>query len=91
MVRTITTLLTNLTQNDIHAIPTEIGSSFSSKTIIYLKPLTTILSKKSGHPMKMTMTHKKVIQASGPTSDSKSIIKISTKKNSSITTTKGIY
>jgi len=91
MVRAMTGLLTGIPQSDIRAIPAEIGGGFGGKTIVYLEPLATILSKKSGRPVKMVMTREEVMRASGPTSGSKSTIKIGAKKDGTITAAEGIY
>lgn len=91
MVRAMVGLLTGLTQSDIRAIPAEIGGGFGGKTIVYLEPLATVLSKKSGRPVKMTMTREEVMRASGPTSGSKSTIKIGVKKDGTITAAEGLY
>ena len=74
MVRAMTGMLTGIPQSDIRAIPAEIGGGFGGKTIVYLEPLATILSKKSGRPVKMIMSREDVMRASGPTSGSKSKI-----------------
>ncbi len=90
MVRAMTGLLTGLPQSAIRAIPAEIGGGFGGKTIIYLEPLATILSKKSGLPVKMVMSREDVMRASGPTSGSKSTVKIGV-KDGTITAAEGIY
>jgi CO/xanthine dehydrogenase Mo-binding subunit len=91
MVRAMTSLLTGIPQSDIRAIPAEIGGGFGGKTIIYLEPLAAVLSKKSGRPVKMAMTREEVMRASGPTSGSKSKIKIGARKDGSITAIEGLY
>ena len=66
MVRAMTAHLTGIPQSDIRAIPAEIGGGFGGKTIVYLEPLATMLSKKSGRPVKMVMTREEVMRATGP-------------------------
>ena len=44
----------------------EIGGGFGGKTVVYLEPLALALSRKSGHPVKMTMSREEVFRASGP-------------------------
>ena len=75
MVRAMVAHLTGIPQSDIRAIPAEIGGGFGGKTIVYLEPLATLLSKKSGRPVKMVMTREEVMRATGPTSGSKSTVK----------------
>ncbi len=91
MVRAMTALLTGLSQSDIRAIPAEIGGGFGGKTIIYLEPLATMLSKKSGRPVKMVMSREEVFRASGPTSGSMSTVKIGATKDGQIVAAEGTY
>ena len=91
MVRAMTALLTGIPQSDIRAIPAEIGGGFGGKTIIYLEPVATILAKKSGRPVKMAMTREEVFRASGPTSGSKSTVKIGATKDGKIVAAQGTY
>ncbi len=41
----MTSMLTGIPQNDIRAIPAEIGGGFGGKTIVYLEPLATLLAR----------------------------------------------
>ena len=91
MVRAMTSMLTGLPQSDIRAIPAEIGGGFGGKTIVYLEPLATILAKKSGRPVKMVMTREEVFRATGPTSGSKSTVKIGAKKDGTIVAAEGTF
>lgn len=91
MVRAMTSFLTGLPQSDIRAIPAEIGGGFGGKTIIYLEPLATILSKKSGRPVKMVMTREEVMRATGPTSGSMSTVRIGATKDGKIVAAQGVF
>src|SRR4249919_955647 len=91
MVRAMTAYLTGIPQSDIRAIPAEIGGGFGGKTIVYLEPLATMLSKKSGRPVKMVMTREEVMRATGPTSGSKSTVKIGVTKDGKITAAHGTF
>ena len=91
MVRAMTAYLAGMPQSDIRAIPAEIGGGFGGKTIVYLEPLATILSKKSGRPVKMVMTREEVMRATGPTSGSKSTVKIGAKKDGTIVAAQGTF
>ncbi|MCH8205696.1 MAG: xanthine dehydrogenase family protein molybdopterin-binding subunit [Chloroflexi bacterium] len=51
----------------IKVVPMEIGGGFGGKTTVYLEPVAAILSRKSGHPVKITMTRADVLEATGPT------------------------
>lgn len=91
MVRAMTTYLTGIPQSKITAIPAEIGGGFGGKTIVYLEPVATVLSKKSGRPVKMVMTREEVMRATGPTSGSKSTVKIGAKKDGTIVAGQGTF
>src|ERR1700755_417167 len=91
MVRAMTAYLTGIAQSDIRAIPAEIGGGFGGKTIVYLEPLATLLAKKSGRPVKMVMTREEVMRATGPTSGSKSTVKIGAKKDGTIVAAQGTF
>ena len=91
MVRAMTSYLTGIPQSDIRAIPAEIGGGFGGKTIVYLEPLATILAKKSGRPVKMVMTREEVMRATGPTSASKSTVKIGATKDGKIVAGQGTF
>src|SRR5215211_7221555 len=91
MVRAMTAHLTGIPQSDIRAIPAEIGGGFGGKTIVYLEPLATLLAKKSGRPVKMVMTREEVMRATGPTSGSKSTVKIGAKKDGTIVAAEGTF
>src|SRR5256714_1105674 len=91
MVRAMPAYLTGLPQSDIRAIPAEIGGGFGGKTIVYLEPLATLLAKKSGSPVKMVMTREEVMRATGPTSGSKSTVRIGAKKDGTIGAAEGTF
>ena len=84
-VRSMTAKVLGLDVADIRVIPSEIGGGFGGKTTVYLEPVAMLLSKKSGRPVKMTMTRDEVFRASGPGSATKSVIKIGAKKDGTIT------
>src|SRR5215813_29090 len=91
MVRAMVAHLTGIPQSDIRAIPAEIGGGFGGKTIVYLEPLATLLAKKSGKPVKMVMTREEVMRATGPTSGSKSTVKIGATKDGKIVAAHGTF
>ena len=91
MVRAMCAYLTGIPQNDIRAIPAEIGGGFGGKTIVYLEPVALLLAKKSGRPVKMVMTRTEVFHASGPTSGSSSKVKIGATKDGKIVAAQGTY
>ena len=56
--------------SEIKVVPMEIGGGFGGKLKVYLEPLAAVLSRKSGHPVQLTMTRSEVLEATGPTSGS---------------------
>ena len=44
----------------------EIGGGFGGKTVVYLEPVALMLSRKTGQPVKMTMSREEVFRGSGP-------------------------
>ena len=50
----------------INVFPSEIGGGFGGKTTIYLEPLAAVLSRKSGRPVKLTMSRSDILRATGP-------------------------
>ena len=67
--------------------PLEIGGGFGGKGQggVYLEPVAAMLSKKAGHPVKITMTRSEVFKGTGPTSATKIDIKLSANKNGKLT------
>ena len=91
MVRAMSAHLTGTPQNDIRAIPAEIGGGFGGKTVVYLEPLALVLARKSGRPVKMMMSREDVFHATGPTSGSSSTVKIGATKDGRITAAQATY
>jgi xanthine dehydrogenase molybdenum-binding subunit len=69
----------------VKVIPMEIGGGFGAKTLIYLEPVAALLSKKTGHPVKLAMSRTEVFQGTGPTSGTHSRVKIGAKNDGRIT------
>jgi xanthine dehydrogenase molybdenum-binding subunit len=69
-VRSLSASVLGVSEGMIRVVPAEIGGGFGGKTTIYLEPLSVLLSKKTGHPVKLVMTRAEVLRASGPTSGS---------------------
>jgi CO/xanthine dehydrogenase Mo-binding subunit len=69
----------------IRVIPMEIGGGFGGKTTTYLEPLAAVLSRKSGRPVKMTMTREEVLKATGPTPGTWEKVKLGMRKDGKIT------
>ena len=66
-VRERTAMVLGVLPSRIKVVPLEIGGGFGGKTTIYLEPLAALLSRKTGQPVKMTMSRSEVMEATGPT------------------------
>jgi len=84
-VRQQTAAILQVPEGMVKVVPMEIGGGFGGKINVYLEPAAAMLSKKTGHPVKMVMTRKEVFEASGPTSGSHNKIKIGATKDGKIT------
>ena len=91
MVRAMTAYLTGIPQSNIKAIPAEIGGGFGGKTIVYLEPLATVLSQKTGRPVKIVMSREDTMRATGPTSASISTVKIGVTNDGKIVAAQGTF
>src|SRR5436190_20577142 len=91
MARAMTAPLSGIPQSDIRAIPAEIGGGLGGKTIVHREPSATLLAKKSGRPVKMAMTREEVIRATGPTSGSKTTVKIRATKDGKMVAAQGTF
>ena len=69
-IRDTTATLLGVPVSTIRVVPMEIGGGFGGKLAPYLEPVAAVLSRKSGRPVKMTMTRSEVLEATGPTSAS---------------------
>jgi xanthine dehydrogenase molybdenum-binding subunit len=63
----------------------ELGGGFGGKHALYLEPLAAVLSRKTGLPVKMTMTRAEVMEATGPASGSYMKVKIGVTSEGRIT------
>ncbi len=84
-VRERTAGVLGIPSSRIKVVPMEIGGGFGGKTTIYLEPVAAMLSRKSGHPVKITMGRTEVLEATGPTSGSYSKVKLGVRKDGRIT------
>ena len=75
-VRSLSAYVLGMPVGKIKVVPAEIGGGFGGKTTIYLEPLSVLLSKKTGAPVKLVMSRSEVLRASGPTSGSKIKVKM---------------
>jgi CO/xanthine dehydrogenase Mo-binding subunit len=73
-----------LALGNLRVIPAEIGGGFGAKNVVYLEPLAALLSKKSGRPVQITMDRAEVLEATGPTSGTRSFIKLGAKRDGTL-------
>ena len=91
IVRNLTAKLVGMKLGDLKVNAAEIGGGFGGKTVVYVEPVAMLLSKKSGHPVKLAMTRNEVFRATGPTSGSSMRVKIGAKKDGAITAAEGEF
>ena len=84
-IRASTAAILDIPESMVKVIPMEIGGGFGGKQAPYLDPVVAILSRKSGHPVKIAMTRKEVFEGTGPTSGTYMRCKIGTDKSGRIT------
>ena len=51
----------------VKVVPQEIGGGFGGKIPVYMEPVAALLSRKTGHPVKLIMTRADVFEGTGPT------------------------
>ena len=90
-MRALTAKIVGMPIGDLRVYPAEIGGGFGGKTITYLDPIAVVLSRKSGHAVKLQMTRDEVFKATGPTSGSSMKVKIGAKKDGTITAAEGLF
>ena len=91
MARNTCAAILGLDAGRLRVTPSEIGGGFGGKTTVFLEPTALLLSRKSGRPVKMTMTREEVFRASGPTASTSIDIKIGMKNDGKITAATGDY
>ena len=73
----------------IRVTPQEIGGGFGGKISVYLEPLAAVLSRKTGKPVKMTLTRDEVFRATGPTSGTAIRVKLGAKRDGTLVAGEG--
>jgi CO/xanthine dehydrogenase Mo-binding subunit len=84
-VRDQTARILGIPVSKVKAIPMEIGGGFGGKTLIYLEPVAALLSKKTGRPVRLSMSRTEVFMGTGPTSGTSIRAKMGAKKDGRIT------
>ena len=84
-VRDMVASVLDLPISSIKVVPMEIGGGFGGKIPVYLEPLAVLLSRKTGHPVKMVMSRAEVFESTGPTSGTHMKVKMGATKSGKIT------
>ena len=77
--------LLDMPVSQIRVTPMEIGGGFGGKIPVYLEPVAALLSRKTGHTVKIVMSRADVFESTGPTCGSWSRVKIGAKNDGTIT------
>jgi xanthine dehydrogenase molybdenum-binding subunit len=84
-VRDQTAMVLGIPVSRVKVNPMEIGGGFGGKTLIYLEPVAALLSKKTGHPVKLMMSRAEVFEGTGPTSGTYMRVKMGARKDGRLT------
>src|SRR5262245_33067104 len=84
-VRDQTAMVLGIPVSKVKVMPMEIGGGFGGKTLIYLEPVAALLSKKTGHPVKLMMSRAEVFEGTGPTSGAYMRVKMGATKDGRLT------
>ena len=84
-VRATTAAILGMPESMVKVIPMEIGGGFGAKGVTYLAPVTAVLARKAGRPVKIAMSRKEVFEGSGPASATFMRVKIGAKRDGKIT------
>jgi len=83
-VRDASAQVLGLNVSDIRVVPMEIGGGFGGKFEPYGDPVAALLSRKSGHPVKIVMTRAEDLESTGPTPGSYIKVKMGANKDGKI-------
>ncbi len=75
-VRENTARMLQIPVSKVKAIPMEIGGGFGAKLAVYLEPVAALLARKTGNPVKVTMSRTEVFEGTGPTSGTNIKVKL---------------
>ncbi len=90
-MRALTAQILGMPIGNLRVHAAEIGGGFGGKTVTYLEPVATLLSRKSGYPVRIQMTREEVFKGSGPTSGASMWVKMGVTKDGTITAADGIF
>ncbi len=75
----------NIPVSQVRVVPMEIGGGFGGKINTYTDPVAAVLSRKSGHPVKIVLSRKEVFEGTGPAAGTYMKAKIGAKRDGRIT------
>lgn len=78
-------VLLDLPLSRIRVVPTEVGGAFGGKETVRVSALCVVLSRKTGLPVRITLSREEVLRATGPGSATVSTIKVGARKDGTIT------
>ena len=84
-IRDQTANMLGIPVSSVKVIPMEIGGGFGGKTLVYLEPVALMLSRKTGKPVKVSMSRAEVFEGTGPTSGTYIRFKVGANKAGRIT------
>ena len=84
-VRANVAAILDIPESMVKVVPMEIGGGFGGKGTGYLEPVAAVLSRKTGHAVKMVMSRKEVFEGTGPSSGTSIRCKIGVDKAGKIT------
>jgi CO/xanthine dehydrogenase Mo-binding subunit len=81
----LTALVLNFPVSQIKVVPMEIGGGFGGKIHIFIEPVAALLSKKTGRPVRVTLSRGEEFEGTGPASGAYVKAKIGATRNGRIT------
>ncbi len=90
IIRDGTAEVLGLPVSRVKVVPMEIGGGFGGKLCVYSEPVAALLSKKTGRPVKVTLTRAEDFEATGPASGSHIRAKMGVTRDGRITATEAV-
>ena len=90
-IRALTARLLGMDVGNLRVYPAEIGGGFGGKNVPYVEPMALVLSRKTGHPVKIVLSREEVFKACGPAPGSSMTVKIGVRKDGKIVAADGLF
>ena len=91
VIRALTARLVGMDIGNLRVHPAEIGGGFGGKNVPYVEPVALVLSRKTGHPVKIVISREEVFMACGPASGSSMTVRIGVKMDGKIVAADGVF